>query len=95
MLNPATVDPRQSEFTLELIRRSKNSNNGCVPVRLRDDTVINVIYVSDMYISHGDFYDMSRFESKGDDHQPHHSWTLSGFNTYPTNHQLDIMEIIE
>lgn len=95
MINPATIEPRHSEFTLELIRRSKASYTSEVPVRLRNGTEINVWYSDIQYESHGDFYDMSHFEAAGDQGDPHRSWSLSGFNTYPGEHRLDIMEIIE
>lgn len=95
MINPATIEPRHSEFTLELIKRSKASYGGGALVRLRDGTITEVWYAEVQYESHGDWYDMSHFEDVGNQGDPHYSWSLSGFNTYPQQHHLDIMEIIE
>jgi len=93
MLNPATIEPRHSEFTLELIRRCRSSFYGECPVRLRDGKIINVVYTDVQYMSHGDAYDMSHFEAAYGQRQTY-SWSLSGFNTYPQEHHLDIMEIL-
>jgi hypothetical protein len=93
MLNPATVEPRHSDFTLELIRRCRQSFVGNCPVRLRDGNVVKVSYADVQYESHGDFYDMSHFEAAHGEGVTY-SWTLSGFNSYPQEHHLDIMELL-
>jgi len=90
MYNYATVTPGHSIFTVELLSRC---NKGPTEVKLRNGTTVRVVHVNIKYESHGDWYDLSHFEMDRDKHSVHTSWDMNGFNTYPKDHNLDIVSM--
>lgn len=95
MKNPATIDPRHSEFTVELIRKCEEHWDRTCEIRIRDGRIIPVVYIERRYISHDDLYDISHFKTPDNGEHLNYTWALNGFNTFPGEHRLDIMEIIE
>lgn len=88
IINPFTKDPKDTPFGFQT--RAQTTENGCFKVELRDKSAETVRFITKIYESHGDKYDISHIASVSSDHL----WDDRGFNTYPHESHLDIMVIL-